>query len=216
MAGSHCYPRIHPGLPRVESRDRETRLISHLYRGVVLIALFHRWRRRAPRTPENWSISYVLILVFHSTIYLKDYHLPRWGSPAQACPLEPPLQLWGLVVIIVTLCVVEDIEVLPSSVAFREAEIRCESSSTKIASEMELAPRYTLLSMFALLTLLTLFILFTLFILIKLLCSSSMYVCLYILPIYIGRVRTLLIWADELLSKMLGGWSGWIGKWIHT
>ena len=102
-------------MPRADSRDLKTSFTAHLCRGVVLIALFHRWRRRAPRTPENWSISYVLILVFHSTFYFTDYHLPRWGSPAQVCPLEPPLQLWGLVVIIVTLCVVEDIEVLLSS-----------------------------------------------------------------------------------------------------
>ena len=63
---------------------------------------------------EGW---YVLILHCPKP-WISARHLQRgarWGSPAQVCPLEPPLQLWGLVVIIVTLCVVEDIEVLPSS-----------------------------------------------------------------------------------------------------
>ena len=34
--------------------------------------------------------------------------------------------------------------------------------------------------------------------------------------IYIYRVKTLLEWADELLSKMSGRWSGWMGKWMDT
>ena len=61
---------------------------------------------------------------------------------------------------------------------------------------MEVALRYTLL---------ILFILFTLFILFKLL--KQLHVCLYIL---FGKVRTVLEWADELLSKMLSERTGWI------
>ena len=60
-------------------------------------------------------------------------------------------------------------------------------SMKEIPSEMEVAPRYTLL------TLLTLFTLFTLFTLLK-----QQHVCLYIL---LGKVRTLLEWDDGLLSK---------------
>ena len=38
------------------------------------------------------------------------------------------------------------------------------------------------------------------------------------MPIYIlGKVRTLLEWADALLSKKLGdGWTGWMDGWIDT
>ena len=75
---------------------------------------------------------------------------------------------------------------------------------------MEVAPHYTLLSLFTL---------FTLFLLFKLLYSSI--ACMYAyMPIYIdyiiGRVRTLLKWADGLLSKMLDGWSGWMDNWMDT
>ena len=52
LAWSHRYPRIGPGCPRAEVRDFKTLVLAHLCSGVV-VALFHRWRRRTRRTPEN-------------------------------------------------------------------------------------------------------------------------------------------------------------------
>ena len=66
---------------------------------------------------------------------------------------------------------------------------------------MDVEPRYTLLT---LLTLLTIMTLFTLFILFKLLYIAETVACM---PIFImlGKVRTLMEWADGVMSKMLAG-----------
>ena len=63
---------------------------------------------------------------------------------------------------------------------------------------MEEALRYTVFTLFPLFKPLTLFILS------KLLYTAQTVACMP-MPILLGKVRTLLEWADELLSKMLDG-----------
>ena len=76
---------------------------------------------------------------------------------------------------------------------------------------MVVAPRYTLLTLLTLSTLLTWFALFTLFILFKPLYTAvhcfnlSMYI-----HVLLGKVRTLLEWADTLLSKKWGDVLEWV------
>ena len=83
-----------------------------------------------------------------------------------------------------------------------------DGGSTTLCTAFTVYTVFTIYTVFTVYTVVTVYTIFTV---------NTIQTALYCLPVYIifGKDRTLLEWADALLSKMLGdgldGWSGWSG-----